>query len=140
MCDIEREYMWIYWSIYPCIMLDCKYFDSKPTITSYGKHTAVYLSQRSQFTTRWKLHGVSLKLYQNVFSVRKKKHLTKYISPVHLSCLVIDLVLPLMNNFNKTEAAVFPCRQCFVWGFAYHQFDISVVLTAEIIDWYIQIC
>jgi len=31
----------------------------------------------------------------------------------------------LMNSFNKTEAAVFSCRLCFLKGFPFHQFNIT---------------
>ena len=33
--------------------------------------------------------------------------------------------LPLMNSFNKTEAAVFSCRLCFLRAFPF----ISLILT-----------
>jgi len=29
------------------------------------------------------------------------------------------LSLPLMDSFNKTEAAVFPFRLCFLWAFPF---------------------
>ena len=36
--------------------------------------------------------------------------------------------LLLMNGFNKTEAAVFSCRLCFLGGFPFHQFNLMVCL------------
>ena len=33
--------------------------------------------------------------------------------------------LLLMNGFNKTEAAIFSCRPCFLRAFPFHQFNCS---------------
>jgi len=33
--------------------------------------------------------------------------------------IVWHLSLPLMNSFNKTEAAIFPCRLCFLKAFPF---------------------
>ena len=33
--------------------------------------------------------------------------------------LILNILLPLMNNFNKTEAAIFPYRLCFLRAFLF---------------------
>ena len=41
--------------------------------------------------------------------------------------------LLLMNSFNKTEAAVFSCRLCFLWAFPFISLiEVSVVLALYI--------
>jgi len=44
------------------------------------------------------------------------------------------LSLPLINSFNKTEAAIFPCRLCFLRGFSFISliyFVINMILCNE---------
>jgi len=36
--------------------------------------------------------------------------------------VVWHIALFLMNSFNKTEAAIFPCRLCFLWAFLFISF------------------
>ena len=36
-----------------------------------------------------------------------------------LASVVWHLSLPLMNTFNKTETAIFPCRLCFLRAFPF---------------------
>ena len=40
-------------------------------------------------------------------------------------CSIYASFLPLMNSFNKTEAAIFPCRLCFLRAFPF----ISLMVT-----------
>jgi len=40
--------------------------------------------------------------------------------------------LPLMNSFNKTEAAVFSCRLCFLWAFPFISFFDTVYFVRKV--------
>jgi len=45
---------------------------------------------------------------------------TRYVNSVVVFFnFVRNLLLPLMNSFNKTEDAVFPCRLCFLKVFTF---------------------
>jgi len=41
--------------------------------------------------------------------------------------VVWHLSLPLMNSFNKTRAAIFPCRVCFLKSFSFSQLNLPYV-------------
>ena len=56
------------------------------------------------------LHCLQHSLFEHLFNLY-------YVKLWHL-------FLPLMNSFNKTEAAIVPCSLCF-WGLTFFQFNLN---------------